>query len=94
MELASLQDSNSTPNGKDITISGLVLVRQKPPTAKGTTFLTIEDETGWANIVVQSKNYKRLRRQIMESRCLIARGKVQRAEGFVNLVAEDIVKVS
>jgi len=92
-ELSKLLEPDSTPHGRNITISGLVLVRQKPPTAKGTTFLTIEDETGWANIVVQSKSYKRLRRPIMESRCIVAQGKVQRVDGVVNLVAEDIVKV-
>lgn len=78
------------PQGKTVSVAGLVLVRQRPGTAKGVTFTTLEDETGIANIVVWAKTFETFRRDFLSSRLMLVRGKLQR-EGLVqHIVAETI----
>ncbi|MCJ2015480.1 error-prone DNA polymerase [Methylobacterium sp. J-076] len=74
--------------GAWVTVAGLVLVRQRPGTAKGVVFLTLEDETGIANVVVWKKVFEANRRVAMQARFLAVRGRVQRAGEVVHLVAE------
>ncbi|MDR3510315.1 MAG: error-prone DNA polymerase [Caulobacteraceae bacterium] len=80
--------------GRRVAVAGVVLVRQRPGSAKGVVFMTIEDETGIANIVVWSKVFERFRPQVMGARMVLVRGRVQRApdsEGRVtHVVAESI----
>ncbi len=71
-----------------ITVAGLVLVRQRPGTASGVVFVTLEDETGVANLVVWPSMLETYRREVMRSKLLIARGRVQR-EGIVVHVVID-----
>jgi len=76
-------------NGETVTVAGLVLVRQRPGTAKGVVFMTIEDETGIANIVVWPKVMARFRKEVMGSRLILIEGKVQKSEeNVVHLVAD------
>lgn len=70
------------PDGTWVRVAGLVLVRQRPSTATGVCFITIEDETGTANLVVFEKLFQQYRSQIVRSRLLMAEGKLQR-EGEV-----------
>ena len=65
-----------------------MLIRQRPGTAKGVVFLTLEDETGIANVIVWKKVFEANRRAAMNARFLAVQGRVQRAEGVVHLVAE------
>ena len=74
--------------GARVTVAGLVLVRQRPGTAKGVVFLTLEDETGIANVIVWKEVFEANRRAAMQARFLAVRGRVQRADGVVHLVAE------
>ncbi len=74
--------------GSRVTVAGLVLVRQRPGTAKGVVFLTLEDETGIANIIVWKSVFEANRRAAMQGRFLAVRGRVQRAGEVVHLVAE------
>src|SRR5690606_26691905 len=67
---------------------GLVLIRQHPGTAKGVIFMTIEDETDTANIVVWPKVFRKNRGTVMTSRFLAVRGRLQRAGLVVHVVAE------
>lgn len=76
------------PQGARATVAGIVLVRQRPGTAKGVVFLTLEDETGIANIIVWKKVFEANRRIAMQARFLAVRGRVQRAGEVVHLVAE------
>ena len=76
------------PQGTRAMVAGIVLVRQRPGTAKGVVFLTIEDETGIANIIVWKKVFEANRRIAMQARFLAVRGRVQRAGEVVHLVAE------
>ncbi len=71
-----------------LAVAGLVLVRQRPGTAKGVTFMTLEDETGIANIVVWRDVFEAHRRLVMTSSFLVVHGQVQSVEGVVHVVAE------
>jgi error-prone DNA polymerase len=70
------------PNGAIVEAAGLVLVRQQPGTASGVIFMTLEDETGIANIIVWNKTFDNNRRVVLGSRLLAVRGQLQR-EGLV-----------
>jgi error-prone DNA polymerase len=69
-------------------VGGLVLVRQRPGTAKGVVFLTLEDETGIANIVVWRNAFEANRRVVMGSSFLLVHGRLQREGEVIHLVAE------
>ncbi|HEY0647575.1 error-prone DNA polymerase [Phenylobacterium sp.] len=71
-----------------LSVGGLVLVRQRPGTAKGVVFMTLEDETGIANIVVWRDAFEANRRLVMTSSFLIVHGQVQSVDGVVHVVAE------
>ncbi len=80
--------------GARITVAGLVLVRQRPGTAKGVIFLTLEDETGVANIVVWKKIYLKYRRAVVTGRLLRVTGRIQRDGQVVHVVADHIEDIS
>jgi error-prone DNA polymerase len=82
------RDLKTIPNGRRAKIAGLVLIRQRPGTAKGVTFVTIEDETGVANLVVWKDRFEADRRLVMTARFLAVEGKVQREGEVIHLVAE------
>ena len=82
------------PNGARIAVAGLVLVRQRPGTAKGVIFITLEDETGISNIIVWRKMYERFRRAVIAGRALKVTGRVQRESGVTHVVAEEIEDIS
>jgi DNA polymerase III alpha subunit len=83
-----------TRPGSRVAVAGLVICRQRPDTAHDVTFLTLEDETGTANIVVWLPIFQRFRRAVVAGRCLRITGKVQRDGIVVHLVAEMIEDVS
>ena len=85
------QELFKTRQNEWVTVAGVVLVRQRPGTAKGVVFITIEDETGTANIVVWSKLMARYRRIIMNARLLAVRGKVQREGDVIHVVAQELI---
>ena len=82
------------PAGARVTVAGLVLVRQRPGTAKGVIFVTLEDETGVANVVVWAKVYERFRRAVIAGRLLRVTGRVQREAGVTHVVAERVDDLS
>jgi error-prone DNA polymerase len=75
-------------NGERVTVAGLVLVRQRPGTAKGVIFMTLEDETGIANIIVWPKAFERLRAIVLGARFIAVTGKLQSESGVIHVVAE------
>ncbi len=87
---AALQD---IPLGRH-TVCGLVITRQRPGTASGVIFLTLEDETGVSNVVVWPKVYERFRRIVMGGRLLQVRGYLQREGIVVHLIAQEITDMS
>jgi error-prone DNA polymerase len=84
----SCQAATALPNGTWTKCAGVILVRQRPGSAKGVVFLTIEDETGIANIVVWPKIMERFRKEVMGARLVLIEGNIQSSEGVVHLVAE------
>ena len=77
-----------------VTVAGLVLVRQRPGTAKGVIFMTLEDETDIANIIVWPKAFEQNRRIVMSARFLAVRGRLQRAGLVIHVVAESFFDLS
>ncbi len=86
--------SEDLPQDTTITVAGLVLVRQRPGTSKGVVFMTLEDETDIANIIVWPKIFEKNRRTVMTARFLAVRGRLQRAGLVVHVVAESFVDLS
>lgn len=82
------------PGGARVTVAGLVLLRQRPGTAKGVIFVTLEDETGTVNVVVWKKVYDRFRRAVIASRLMRVTGRVQREGPITHVVAETVEDIS
>ncbi len=80
--------------GLDVTVAGLVLVRQRPGTSKGVVFMTLEDETDIANIIVWPKVFEKNRRTVMTARFFAVRGRLQRAGLVIHVVAGSFVDLS
>ena len=86
-QIAACADLKGVKDGARVAVAGVVLVRQRPGSAKGVVFMTIEDETGIANIVVWAKTLERYRRAIMGGRLLLVRGRIQRHEDIIHVVS-------
>ena len=78
--------NNEVDNGQLVKVAGLVLVRQRPGTAAGVCFITIEDETDSANLVVFEKLFETYRKEILNSRLLMVEGKLQREGNVVHVI--------
>lgn len=81
-------------DGRRLSCGGLVLVRQRPGTAKGVVFMTLEDETGVSNVVVWPDVFRQHRRLVMSATFLVVHGRLQEAEGVRHLVAERFTDLS
>jgi len=82
------------PEGARVTVAGLVLVRQRPGTAKGVIFVTLEDEFGVCNVVVWQKIYLAFRRAVISGRLLRVTGRIQRQSGVTHVIAEQVEDIS
>lgn len=85
---------DDVPPGARVTVAGLVILRQRPGTAKGVIFLTLEDETGTINIVVWRALYERFRRAVIAGRLLRVTGRIQKEAGVLHVLAEEIEDIS
>ena len=81
---------NDINDGERVSVVGLVLVRQRPSTAKGILFITIEDDTGVANLVIWSRQFERFKRAVMNAKLLGVTGKLQREGEVIHLIAENL----
>ncbi|HEV2044356.1 MAG TPA: OB-fold nucleic acid binding domain-containing protein, partial [Sphingomicrobium sp.] len=77
----------STRNGRRVSLAGLVLIRQRPGSAKGVCFITLEDETGIANLVVWPDKFAAQRNIVMGARLMVVHGLVQRDEAIIHVIA-------
>ncbi len=77
-------------NNQRVRVAGLVLVRQRPGTASGVVFMTLEDETGIANIVVWPKLFERFRAEVIGGRLVAIDGPVQSESGVIHVIAERV----
>ncbi|HEX2041839.1 MAG TPA: error-prone DNA polymerase [Acidimicrobiales bacterium] len=89
--VAGLDD---VPHGRRVLVGGVVTHRQRPATAQGTIFLNLEDETGMLNVICSTGVWARHRRVARAAPALVIRGRLERAEGATNLVAERIEALS
>jgi error-prone DNA polymerase len=92
--IASAEHWNVRLAGRRVTVAGLVLVRQRPGTAKGVIFLTLEDETGIVNVVVWPKVFEPNRRVVMSAQFLAVRGRIQREGLVIHVVAEELIDLT
>jgi error-prone DNA polymerase len=82
------------PHGRQIAVAGIVLLRQRPSTAKGITFVTLEDETGTANLVVRQDTWERYYTVARRSPAWIAHGVLERKEAVVHVLVRRMEDLS
>jgi error-prone DNA polymerase len=85
---AKIADLKKMKDGDPVKVTGLITVRQRPGTAKGILFMTLEDETGAANIVVWEKLFDQYRKEIIQSRLFMVEGKLQIEGEVIHVVAK------
>jgi len=83
-------DLRRARNGRRVRVAGMVITRQRPGTAKGFVFLTLEDETGIANIIVRPDPFARDRLIVVEEKFLLVDGVLQHQDGVVSVKAETV----
>ncbi|MEO1426129.1 MAG: OB-fold nucleic acid binding domain-containing protein, partial [Pseudomonadota bacterium] len=91
MRIMTTHDACAAPDGTRLMTAGIVLIRQRPGSAKGVFFITIEDETGVANLVVWPKVGAVYRPVVMGARILMIKGRVQRADAITHIVADQLI---
>lgn len=82
------------PENSRVTVLGAVITRQRPATASGVVFITLEDETGSANLIVWKKTFAQFRTQVMQGRLLKVTGKVQREGRVIHVISERVEDLS
>ncbi|MBB4837684.1 error-prone DNA polymerase [Sphingomonas kyeonggiensis] len=92
--IAQCADLLNMKDGQRVEVAGLILVRQRPGSAKGVVFVTLEDETGIANAVLWADRFEANRRTVMSATMLAIKGKVQREGIVIHLVAEQITDLT
>src|SRR3954470_2570095 len=85
---------SATPDGRRGSVAGLVLVRQRPGSANGVLFITLEDETEIANLIVWPSLFEKQRRLVLSANMIGCRGKVQREGEVVHVIAEHLTDLS
>jgi len=88
--LPTAQELNGMPDGRSVRYVGLVICRQRPGTAQGVTFMTLEDETGFVNLVIWEKVFERNALLARTLHCMGVTGNLQVGEGVVHLVVEAV----
>ena len=85
-----IADLGQEEEGHRILVAGVVTHRQRPHTAQGVTFISLEDETGLLNVVCSHGLWQRYRQVARTSPALIVRGMVERGDGAMNFVADHL----
>ncbi|MFY9309163.1 MAG: error-prone DNA polymerase [Bacteroidia bacterium] len=88
MKVTANSNLSRKTDGATVRVAGLVLVRQRPGTASGICFITIEDETGTSNLVVFQHLFQQFRKEIVHSRLLMVEGKVQKEGEVIHIVVK------
>jgi error-prone DNA polymerase len=86
--------ATAAPEGRRVRVAGIVLTRQRPATAKGTIFLTIEDETGAANVVVRPDVWQAAAHDVRRAAVLVVHGRIQRRGQIVHVLATRLETVA
>ena len=91
MGLCTTAEACAAGDGRRVETAGIVLVRQRPGSASGVCFITMEDETGIANLVIWPKVFERYRSVVMGARILLVKGRVQTADNVTHIVANQLI---
>jgi error-prone DNA polymerase len=84
----------TTRDGRRVTVAGIVLVRQRPGSARGVLFITVEDETGTANLIVWPSLFDRQRRIVLSAGMLACRGRVQKEGEVIHVISDHLTDLS
>jgi error-prone DNA polymerase len=90
LRVATSKDLKVLPDGCSVRVAGLVTHRQRPETASGVVFATLEDETGTANLIIWPKLLETQRDAILDSSLMLVRGKLQSQQGVIHVVANRV----
>ncbi|MDC7675196.1 error-prone DNA polymerase [Asticcacaulis machinosus] len=93
-KILSCREAGLAQDGKYVPCAGLVLVRQRPGSASGVVFITMEDETGIINVIVWPKTFELYRRTVMQSSLLLVSGTIQREGEVVHLIARSLTDLT
>jgi error-prone DNA polymerase len=88
LHILSTDQLPTLKDGALVKVAGLVLVRQRPGTASGICFMTIEDETGYANLVIWESLFEKFRKEIIQSRLIMVEGKVQIEGEVIHVIVQ------
>jgi error-prone DNA polymerase len=86
LNVVTIKELQALPDAAPVKVAGLVLVRQRPETAKGVCFITLEDESGVANLVVFATVFEQFRKVILQARLLMVDGKLQRQDEVLHII--------
>ena len=89
----SARDLEETASGSDVAVAGIVLNRQRPSTASGVVFMTLEDETGLVNLVVWAKVFEAQRHTAVHATMLLVHGKIDRHDGVTHLIVRSFERL-
>ena len=92
--ILTCSELHSLENNSFASVAGFVIVKQMPSTAKGTVFLTLEDETGTSNVICWNSVYRRFRDQVVFSSFLLVHGQLQREKEVSHLIASNVRDIS
>ena len=92
--MVACEDLDRLRDGRRVVVPGLVLVRQKPGSAKGVMFITIEDETGIANLILWPSIFERQRRLVLTASMVACHGRVQKEGGVTHVITERLEDLS
>ncbi len=94
LHIVSAKQLPTMKNGDLVKVAGLVLVRQRPGTAGGICFMTIEDETGFANLVIFEKLFEKFRKEILQSKLIMVEGKLQIEGEVIHVIVKTCYDLS
>ena len=94
LHISSAGDLSKGKDGDLVKVAGLVLVRQRPGTASGICFITMEDETGCANVVVFENIFDKYRKEILQAKLLMVQGKLQIEGEVIHVIVESCHNLS
>ena len=92
--IVTSDELRTLPPGRTVTVAGLVLVRQRPGTASGVIFATLEDETGVANVIVWPKTFEANRKVVLGARVMAVRGQLQREGIVIHVIAKEFIDLT
>ena len=93
IEAVQLKDAKRYPQGMVVSVAGIVLVRQRPATASGIIFMTLEDETGISNLIIRPHIYERFRPAARHGVIILARGRVERQGEVIHILVDHLERI-